>query len=389
MDGTIFLIGKDGLKEMKEVPYESEALLQKDLAKYPNLLAGDQINQSDPRRWLLVKKEMGVPGEEDGSGRWAVDHLFLDQDGIPTLVELKRATDTRSRREVVAQMLDYAANAVLYWSLDKIKAAFEATCQEQKQESLQVTKTLLQTEDEITVQKYWNTVETNLRAQKIRLVFMADQIQPELRTIVDFLNSQMPSVEVLAVQIPQFVGEGHRALVPMVLGQTKKPPSPPLPPLDWEKVFFEKAESLNPDAVMPARRILKWAQEQQLLVIWSGGPIVGGFKIVVQHNGTDTKVMSVAADRGTKDGVRGTIEYYLIKRVAPFTERTAGIELVNRLNKIPGLNIDPGMVDDERNRYPGFALTLLQDEQSMSLFRETLNWVIKQIQEPPETAPGS
>jgi len=41
-----------------------------------------------------------------------LDHLLLDQDGIPTFVECKRASDTRIRREVVAQMLDYAATAL-------------------------------------------------------------------------------------------------------------------------------------------------------------------------------------------------------------------------------------------------------------------------------------
>jgi len=38
----------------------------------------------------------------------------LDQDAIPTIVEVKRSTDTRIRREVVGQMLGYAANAVVY-----------------------------------------------------------------------------------------------------------------------------------------------------------------------------------------------------------------------------------------------------------------------------------
>src|SRR4051794_12230288 len=41
-----------------------------------------------------------------GSSRWSLDHLFVDQEGVPTLVEVKRSSDTRARREVVAQMLD-------------------------------------------------------------------------------------------------------------------------------------------------------------------------------------------------------------------------------------------------------------------------------------------
>lgn len=41
--------------------------------------------------------------------RWSLDHLVVDQDAVPTFVEVKRASDTRARREVMAQMLDYAA----------------------------------------------------------------------------------------------------------------------------------------------------------------------------------------------------------------------------------------------------------------------------------------
>lgn len=108
---------------MEETPYDQEVVLQAALVEYPDLLPGDQINPEGPPRWLLVKREMGVPAEEGGSvGRQ--DHLFLDHSGIPTFVECKRAaTDTRIRREVVAQMLDYAANGTEYWPIEKLRQA--------------------------------------------------------------------------------------------------------------------------------------------------------------------------------------------------------------------------------------------------------------------------
>jgi hypothetical protein len=81
-----------------------------------------------PRRWLLVSQEMGVPSEEEGGDRWSLDHLFLDQDAISTLIEVKRSSDTRIRREVVGQMLDYAANVVAYWPVEAVRARFEEGC---------------------------------------------------------------------------------------------------------------------------------------------------------------------------------------------------------------------------------------------------------------------
>ncbi|MFO0729385.1 MAG: hypothetical protein U0361_00055, partial [Nitrospiraceae bacterium] len=127
MSGVIYLMQDDGggLLEMREAAYDSEAVLQSLLAKYPNLLAGEQMDSAAPRKWLLVSQEMAVPSAEDGSGRGYLDHLFLDQDAIPTLIEVKRSTDTRIRREVVGQMMDYAANAVVYWRVDVLQESFK------------------------------------------------------------------------------------------------------------------------------------------------------------------------------------------------------------------------------------------------------------------------
>ncbi len=203
MSSGVFLIQTDGqLVEMAEEIYGSEADFQELLAKYPNLLAGDQINDEKPRRWLLISREAALPSEENGSDRWSVDHLFLDQDAIPTLVEVKRSSDTRIRREVVGQMLEYAANAVVYWPVEEIQAKFGATCQ---------TKGL-NPEEELDVflgpsgdyEAFWQKTKVNLQAGRIRMLFVADEMPKELKRIVEFLNEQMEPAEVLAVCQWQF-----------------------------------------------------------------------------------------------------------------------------------------------------------------------------------------
>jgi hypothetical protein len=120
MSGGIFLLSGEKLIELREQEYDSEDLLQAWLAKYPTLLAGEQL-AGLPRRWLLVRREAGVPDQEGGGSRWSVDRLFIDQDAVPTLVEVKRSDDTRIRREVVGQMLDSAANGVVYWPAGQLR----------------------------------------------------------------------------------------------------------------------------------------------------------------------------------------------------------------------------------------------------------------------------
>src|SRR5262245_45008849 len=171
-----------------------------------------------PRQWVLISREMGVPAEVDGADRWSLDHLFLDQDGIPTLIEVKRSSDSRIRREVVGQMLDYAANAVVHWPVEAIRARFEETCRQRTVDPTQEIETLVKPGGD--VEDFWQLVKTNLRAGRIRMVFVADVIPPELRRVVEFLNSQMDPAEVLAVEIKQFVGQGLKTLVPRVIGQT-------------------------------------------------------------------------------------------------------------------------------------------------------------------------
>lgn len=219
MNGGIFLIRENGdLLRMLEKSYDSEHLLQTLLEDYPDLLAGDQIDETIPRRWLLISREAGIPDGKDATDRFAVDHLFLDQDGVPTIVEVKRSTDNRIRREVVGQMLDYAANAVIYLPVEKIRCQFTSSCAKKERDAeLDLAEFLGQ---EVLADDFWKRVEDNLKSGRVRLVFVADDIPAELRRIVEFLNSQMDPAEVLAVEIKQFAGDDLRALVPRVIGLT-------------------------------------------------------------------------------------------------------------------------------------------------------------------------
>lgn len=217
---AIFLKQGDQLAEMVEQPYEAEDVLQRLVADYPNLLAGDQ-DGGDRNRWLLVQRELGVASEVDGGNRWSLDHLFLDRDGVPTLVEVKRSTDTRIRREVVGQLLDYAANGSAVRDRETIRSRFEARCSDLGKTSEAVLNEFLGVEADAAA--FWERVGTNLSAGKLRLVFVADQIPSELRRVVEFLNEQMNRTEVLALEVKQYKERnGDRiTLVPRLLGQTE------------------------------------------------------------------------------------------------------------------------------------------------------------------------
>jgi hypothetical protein len=239
------------------------------------------MNELDPRRWLLVSREFGIPGELDAAGRWAVDHLFLDQDAIPTLVEVKRSTDTRIRREVVGQMLDYASHLVSNVTAERIRQRFEASYDSEIEVTSQLSAVL---GEEIDQEAYWQHLRDNIAAGKLRLVFVADEFPPELRRIVEFLNRQMVYTDVFAVEVRQFVDPNgpHRTLVPRLLGRVESKGgsgagSGPGP--RWDRKRFDAAiESEYPDLLPLVDDLLTFGVEvTDRNVEWGMGRERGSF----------------------------------------------------------------------------------------------------------------
>lgn len=374
MNREIFLIQKDGqLVGMREHAYDSEALLQGLLARYPHLLVGDQIDPAQPRRWLLISSETGLPSEEGGSGRWAIDHLFLDQDAVPTIVEVKRSSDTRIRREVVGQMLDYAANAVVYWPIDTLKDEFRQQCERRNADpDIELAGFLGPGQDP---EAFWQQAKTNLQAGKVRLLFVADEIPPELRRIVEFLNRQMDPAEVLAIEIKQYVGSEIKTLVPTVVGQTaeeQQRKAGTRTSRQWDEAsFFDVLRQSRPAVeVEVARRILEWARTRNLRVWWGKGLQIGSFVPVLDLPGVSHQLFSLY----TNNAAEIQFQYYLTK--APFSDENKRRDLLRRLNAIPGVKIP----EDAIARRPSIPLTTLARGQATEEFLAVFDWFIQEVQ---------
>jgi len=376
MSGIIYLMRDDkGLVEMREHPYDTEDLLQGYLADHPDLLAGDQINDAEPRKWLLISREMGVPSEEGSGDRWSADHLFLDQDAIPTIVEVKRSTDTRVRREVVAQMLDYAANGIMYWPLERLRSTFEANCGANGQDP---ETTLLEVFglEELDPEDFWRRAATNLRAGKVRLIFVADKIPAELRRIVEFLNEQMNPAEVLAIEMRQHVSEDFRAFVPRVIGQTAQAERiksvGTTAGMQWdEESFFEHLEkSQGIEEATVARRILDWMRPKTTDIWWGKGKSDGSFVPFLMHGQKRHQILAT----WTNGTVEIYFQWYAYKE--PFSSEQKRIELLNRLNSIPDVSIPTDAIE----RRPSISLSVLDNDTALEQFFETFDWVIKEIE---------
>jgi len=370
--GGIFLVQTDGqLVEMSEEPYEAEVVLQELLAKYPNLLAGDQINDVVPRRWLLISREAALPSEENGPDRWSVDHLFLDQDAVPTLVEVKHSKNSDVRRKVVGQMLDYAANAVVYWPVEAIKEMFESTCNTQNLDPDITLRNFIG--DSIDPNVFWEKVKTNLQDGKIRMLFVADEIPTELRRIVEFLNGQMSRAEVLAVEIKQYTGQGQKSLIPRVIGQTEEATAKKEANkgIQWDEgSFFSELESrVGLEEAKIARKIFDWSKDKLPSIYWGSGKIDGSLIPILDHKGISYYPIAI----WTYGKVE--IQFQWLKARPPFDVESKRKEFLSKLNEIQDINIPETAI----TRRPNIPLSVFKEEASLKSFLEILDWVVWEI----------
>ena len=354
MPNTIFYKNDDNqLVPLNETLYEKEDNLQLLIEQNPSLLAGEQITPNDPRRWILIAREMGVPDGEDGMLHWSLDHLFLDQDGIPTLVEVKRSTDTRIRREVVGQMLDYAANGTRYWKIDEIQAMFHGDLREELGISPE------QAED------YWNVVDNNLKLGKIRMIFAADEIPDQLKIIIEFLNDQMQNSEVLGLEIKQFTStDGKQLFIPQIIGKTSRAAEVKTKKNSkkWDKqsTLDDVLNASGEELRQLAERILG-DMESMGVRIWYGTGIKHSSFIPVfdLDNGTGCQLFSFY--QWTNSCL---MEIYFQYYKAPYDTLEAKAKLRDRFEQVLGIKIP----DNRLNGRPSFPAEKLLDEDTYQAF---------------------
>ncbi len=270
MAERIYIQGESGgLEPLEEERFSTEDELQELIAAHPELLDGEQIRPGNPTRWLLITREKDISETSDSGARWSLDHLIVDQDAVPTLVEVKRGSNPEIRRTVVGQMLEYAAHAAQTWTAAELRETFEETATRQDLDPNEELEKLVQSGGEPDADGFWESVATNLDARRLRLLFVADHIPDELERIVEFLNAQMPNIEVLAVEIKRFRGEHRQTLVPRVIGRIAGSPAQGTtsrnPKLNQGSFLSEFTNDAQRNA---AKRLLEVARQSDIFLSW-------------------------------------------------------------------------------------------------------------------------
>ena len=369
---TIFHINEHNeAVQLREERYDNEDFFQRLIERYPNILAGEQINPESPRKWILISREMGVPGHEGGGDQWFLDHLFIDQDGIPTFVEVKRSTDTRIRREVVAQMLDYAANSSVYWPSDRLRQTFEDHSAAPSDELNEKLGIALGEED-----IFWNKVDTNLRLGKLRLMFVADEIPASLQRIIEFLNGQMTDTEVLGLEVKQYVSaNGQRTLVPKLIGKTASAVQVKQKQqrFKWdEDTFLDRVSNISGEAIASVcQNLLTRFRDLDCRIYWGEGSKQAGF--VPIYDGKFAHQLLAVYSYGSTTKV----EIYFQHFKGPFRSDAKKRELLAKFNSIPGIQIP----DNAITRRPSLDCKLFLDKNNFERFMDIYHEIVSEIKQ--------
>jgi len=336
---------------------ESEDYMQDLVARHPQIIAdGDG-------ELLLIKREQAI-GDGDSSGRWSVDHLFVTRAAVPVLVELKRAVDTRLRREVVGQMLDYAANSTAYWKAGQIADAFADNARKEGHDPDQLLASFVGSGQSF--EEFWEQVDANFSAGRIKLVFVADIIPPELARIVEFLNEQMRA-DVRAVELNWFESsDGGKAFTPRIIGATQRAQNEKAARSSKSTMTKEQwvAEYIQPHGDAVAKALGHF--EQTVLDLGgipeltsSQGSVISMFEIA------NSKFYPFAFNRYSGGSVQFNLAY--IKSRDAFSEEAERQRYYDKLTEIVG-----PLSTATLNGYPAFAGELLNDAAIRAKWTEFL-----------------
>ena len=170
-----FVKGNEG------VTYD-EAWLQKLLMAHPGILPIGQI-ESGFTDLVPICRELPI-----GSG--FADNLFATSNGDIVLVECKLWRNPQARREVVAQIIEYAS-VLATWTYEALdKAVKLSLTSEMPTESAPCSlyEAVSTSSPDIDEASFHDAVSLNLRLGRVLLLIVGDGIRAELETMAEFLQ---------------------------------------------------------------------------------------------------------------------------------------------------------------------------------------------------------
>ncbi len=339
--------------------YAQEKDLQTLLAESPEVISMDEIRPG-AGPLLVAVREFSLPVGK-------IDILGFTARGDIAIVECKLAKNTQAKREVIGQIMDYAAH-LWEWSYEDMDQSI------QKLGNPPLAELVRKSADD----PDWNeeafrtTISAALGQGNFILTIAVNEINEELHKIIRYINSAgTPAFSFAALEMRRYHKANIEMLVPHVFGQV--PIKGDKPKSDYRKwdaeSFFEELSAKSPETVATARKILSWAGQHVTRVWWGEGSRDGSFVPILVHGGRKHRLFAVWSS--------GTVELYFqwYLRKPPFEDDRTRLEIINRLNQIAGVRLDAADIA----RRPSIRLAQLSTPESIEKFLAVFEWMIEEI----------
>ncbi len=178
--------------------YDSERALQEIIHAHPSLVTGSPTGETGT----------AIACREFQSGVGPADVVVLDTEGNLTLIECKLASNREVRREIIGQVLDYASR-IWRMNAEEFELAWARA-----NGGVSPFDALDDAEGRIRA-----AVQENLESARFKIILAVDDINDDIRRIVEFLNRvTVAETGVLVVEFARASVGNTEVLIPTSFG---------------------------------------------------------------------------------------------------------------------------------------------------------------------------
>lgn len=150
-----------------------------------------------------------------------IDILFINRDGLLTVVECKLWKNPQARREVVGQILDYAKE-ISRWSYEELESRAAKARKENRFTLFELVKA---ESGEVSEEEFIDNVTRNINKGRFLLLILGDGIRENVEQIAEYLQSHahlnfsFALIEYAVFELPNSMDQQY-FIQPRVLAQT-------------------------------------------------------------------------------------------------------------------------------------------------------------------------
>lgn len=274
--------GKGNWQKVEEWAFGKEVELQELLSTNPDLIPVEMLG--DERKPIRVSvREAGLPG----AGH--TDLIGIDEEGNIAIVEAKLASNQEIKRKVIGQILEYGA---YLWKKSYTEFDDIVRARRNGRSLVELMQEAPKEEEDWSADEFREAVTDNLNQGRFGLFIVVDEINEELRRIIDFLNSKnVGDLHLYALELKYFKADQGEVVLPQMYGSSESTAVRPNTSV-WDETRFlaRAAETLGEsDALQLLREMYEFLKERAYVLKWGKGKDAG-------------RVAFRLPDSGSKDG---------------------------------------------------------------------------------------